>query len=133
MKYALLPLAAAATAIPRIELNLDGVSHLAEKLDQSIYRAHDLSTKQPDGTNVLSRQDWTERCPAGTATTTAQCPFPLPQVTPSTRNTRVVTCTALSWWSKALATGKGHCAVVVAVPAGQRSVQSWRESTLVPS
>merc|ERR1719409_2494234 len=63
---AFLPLAAAMQP-PRIELNLDGVEHLAQN----------LGTKQPDDTAVLSRQDWTERCPAGASTTTAQCPFPV--------------------------------------------------------
>jgi hypothetical protein len=71
---AFLPLVAA-VPVPRIELDLSGTH--GEKLDQSIYRAHDLGTAQPDGSKVLSRQDWTERCPAGAATTTTQCPFPI--------------------------------------------------------
>jgi hypothetical protein len=70
---ALLPVVAA--AVPRIELDLSGVQ--SQKLGTSIYRAHDLGRAQPDGTAVLSRQDWTEKCEAGTSTTTATCPFPV--------------------------------------------------------
>ena len=70
---ALLPVVAA--VVPRIELDLSGVQ--SQKLGTSIYRAHDLARAQPDGTAVLSRQDWTEKCEAGTSTTTATCPFPV--------------------------------------------------------
>merc|ERR1719428_2126684 len=36
----------------------------AYKLNNAIYREHDLGTTQPDGTKVTSRQDWTEKCAA---------------------------------------------------------------------
>ena len=67
-------MALAASAAPRIELDLAGVN---EKLATPIFRSHDLALSQPDGTAVVSRQDWSERCPAGKGTTLAQCPFPV--------------------------------------------------------
>jgi hypothetical protein len=54
---------AGAAAPPRIELNLEGMTS-AYKLNQAIYRSHDLTYSQPDGSAVTSRQDWTEKCAA---------------------------------------------------------------------
>jgi hypothetical protein len=49
----------------------------AYKLANPVIRAHDQGLTQPDGTKVVSRQDWTEKCPAGTQTSTKTCPFPV--------------------------------------------------------
>jgi hypothetical protein len=76
-----------ATAPPRIELDLQGATG-AFKLASSIYRAHDIAAyKQPDGSSVQSRQDWTEKCaanldcknsdPTGRKVCTDACPFPV--------------------------------------------------------
>jgi hypothetical protein len=67
--------AAAAVAPPRIELDLSAMTN-AYKLKRNIYRSHDLGYKQPTGRKVLSRQDWTEKCPAGRSTNHVNCPFP---------------------------------------------------------
>jgi hypothetical protein len=69
-------MALAASSAPRIELDLAGVETI-ERLSTPIFRSHDLAASQPDGTAVVSRQDWSERCPAGKGTTLAQCPFPV--------------------------------------------------------
>jgi hypothetical protein len=37
---------------------------------------HDLGYKQPDGSNVGSRMDWTQRCRAGAASSESTCPLP---------------------------------------------------------
>jgi len=67
---------ASAVAPPRIELDLSAMSN-AYKLASSIERSHDLSYTQADGTTaVMSRQDWTEKCPAGSSTDATTCPFP---------------------------------------------------------
>jgi hypothetical protein len=72
-----LALAAGASAIPRIELNLNAISEAQlHKLKTSVTGSHDLGYKQPNGEAVGSRQDWTERCPAGTTTTALNCPIP---------------------------------------------------------
>jgi len=88
----------AAVAPPRISLNLEGMTS-AYMLDKPIYRQHDLGLTNKvkhgqaslDQEPVLSRQDWTEKCPAkrhcpadqGTCETggwvttdAANCPFP---------------------------------------------------------
>jgi hypothetical protein len=65
--------AAVAVAPPRIELQLD--ESLSYKLKTPIVRPHDLKYKQPNGRKVLSRQDWTEKCPAGKSNSKT-CPFP---------------------------------------------------------
>jgi len=83
---------AAAMAPPRIELNLEGMTS-AYKLGNSITRSHDLNYVQNDASSVMSRQDWTEKCPAvghhgkdgaiphqGNTlikTTNLNCPFPV--------------------------------------------------------
>lgn len=82
---------AGAVAPPRISLNLEGMTS-AYELKNSIDRVHDLAYQNdnhhengneantnPSGTptNVNSRQDWTEKCPAGTATDEANCPHPV--------------------------------------------------------
>ena len=61
-----------AAAPPRIELDIAQ----AEKLAESIYRPHNDGLKQPNGDAVLSRQDYTERCSAGSSTFQT-CPFPV--------------------------------------------------------
>ena len=61
-----------AAAPPRIELDIAQ----AEKLAESIYRPHNDGLKQPNGDAVLSRQDYTERCAAGSSTFKT-CPFPV--------------------------------------------------------
>merc|ERR1719399_1940935 len=64
MKFAMIFLVAvAAVAPPRISLNLEGMTS-AYKLKDSIIRSHDLKYTQNDNTAVVSRQDWTEKCPA---------------------------------------------------------------------
>jgi hypothetical protein len=65
----------AAMAVPRIELDLSGIAE-AQKVS-TIHRSHDLGRVQPNGEAVVSRQDWTERCPAAASTTEANCPFPI--------------------------------------------------------
>jgi len=68
---------ASAMAAPRIELDLSMISQAQLiKLKTSISGAHNLGYKQPNGEAVGSRQDWTERCPAGTTTTAMNCPIP---------------------------------------------------------
>jgi hypothetical protein len=66
--------AVAAVAPPKISLDLAGVSN-SYKLTTSIVRPHDQGLTQPSGAAVMSRQDWTEKCPAG-ASTAQTCPFP---------------------------------------------------------
>jgi len=69
MKFALAVLGfAAATAPPKISLDLEGMG--AYKLKASVYRKHDIH-----GAAVKSRQDWSEKCPAGSSTAKT-CPFP---------------------------------------------------------
>jgi len=65
--------ASAAVAPPRISLDLAGNSY---KLKTSIVRPHDQGLKQPNGAAVRSRQDWTEKCPAGNSNG-KNCPFPV--------------------------------------------------------
>ena len=72
----LLSAMAASAAPPTISLNLEGMAG-AYKLAQPLYRPHDQALKQPDGAKVKSRQDWTEKCPAGATTSTKTCPFPV--------------------------------------------------------
>jgi len=71
---------ASAEAPPRISLDLEGMSE-AYKLSDSIVRNHDLGYKQGDGSDVRSRQDWTEKCPAHRYETREElmkkCPFPV--------------------------------------------------------
>jgi hypothetical protein len=67
---------AGVTAVPRIELDLSDLSKIS-KVAYPIMRPHDLALTQPNGDVVMSRQDWTERCEAGPATTLAKCPFPV--------------------------------------------------------
>jgi len=62
--------AAAAVAPPTIALDLAAL-HNAYKLEKPVYRKHDLHK------GVKSRQDWTEKCAAGSGTTTKTCPFPV--------------------------------------------------------
>jgi len=90
MKFAMIFLVAvAAVAPPRISLNLEGMTS-AYKLKDSIVRSHDLKYTQNDGSAVVSRQDWTEKCPAlrscpkgtcenggWTYTSKSNCPFPV--------------------------------------------------------
>jgi hypothetical protein len=76
--FALLLASAAAIAPPTIELDMSAMTS-AYKLKRSIYRAHDQGLTQPNGYKVHSRQDWTERCPAGKATNLKNCPFPSPK------------------------------------------------------
>jgi hypothetical protein len=68
----------AASMIPRIELNLGEFTHqhLITKLPTPITSSHDLGITQPTGEQVMSRQDWTERCPASVDTNVANCPTP---------------------------------------------------------
>jgi hypothetical protein len=74
MKFSLTFVAsAAAVAAPTISLDLD--ESLSYKLKTPIVRPHDLKLKQPNGRSVLSRQDWTEKCPAGKSNY-KNCPFP---------------------------------------------------------
>jgi hypothetical protein len=54
---------ASATAPPRIELNLEGMTS-AYELQDSIMRTHDLGYSNNNGAAVESRQDWTEKCAA---------------------------------------------------------------------
>jgi hypothetical protein len=58
-----------AVAPPKISLALEGMAGAA-KLATPIYREHDLYGKA-----VKSRQDWSEKCPAGSSTKDS-CPFP---------------------------------------------------------
>ena len=60
----------AAVAPPTISLDLSAAT-TAAKLSKPIYRTNDL---RPE---AKSRQDWTEKCPAGVSTSTATCPFPV--------------------------------------------------------
>jgi len=72
MKLSLcLAVAAAAVAPPKISVSLDG----AYKLAKPIVRQHDQKLTQPDGSKVMSRQDYTERCQAG-KDTSVTCPSP---------------------------------------------------------
>ena len=68
---------AAAVAPPRIELDLSAMNN-AYKLASSVVRSHDLGYQQTNGAAVMSRQDWTEKCPAATdgSTNPTTCPFP---------------------------------------------------------
>jgi hypothetical protein len=66
---------AAAVAPPRIELDLSAMSN-AYKLASSVVRSHDLGYQQTNGAAVMSRQDWSEKCPAGATTNPTNCPFP---------------------------------------------------------
>ena len=74
---AALPLAASAAtmAIPRIELNMAAMGARVEKHVVPIYHKHDLAAVQPDGNEVTSVQDWTERCPVQTSNA-QNCPQP---------------------------------------------------------
>jgi hypothetical protein len=54
---------AGAVAPPKISLSLEGMTS-AYKLKESIVREHDLDYRQNNGARVMSRQDWTEKCPA---------------------------------------------------------------------
>ena len=58
--------AAAATAPPRISLDLDAIT----KMGQASLTQHKDASKQPHS------QDFTERCPAGASTDNTNCPFP---------------------------------------------------------
>lgn len=95
MKFASMLSAAAfagAVAPPRISLDLVGTN--AYQLDSPTFREHDQGLTQNDGTKVMSRQDWTEKCSAkrycseaGTCASSdsanwvytgpANCPFPV--------------------------------------------------------
>jgi hypothetical protein len=66
--------ASAAVAPPRIELDLSAMSAMGAHTP--IVGVHDLGITQPDGTAVASRQDYSERCPAGGSTDHTNCPFP---------------------------------------------------------
>merc|ERR1719460_1561435 len=69
MKFAMIFLVAvAAVAPPKISLDLEGMA--AYKLAKSVYRKHDIH-----GDAVKSRQDWSEKCPAGSSNKKT-CPFP---------------------------------------------------------
>jgi len=88
MKFAMIFLVAvAAVAPPKISLNLEGMTG-AYKLKNSIVR--NTGAMQPNGDKVLSRQDWTEKCPAlrhcpqafcskndWVYTSRKNCPFPI--------------------------------------------------------
>jgi len=79
MKAVLFLCAAGALAVapPRIELNLPQTpSYSLQKLKLSKVGSHSLGYKQPNGASVGSRQDWTQRCPAGSMTTAVNCPVP---------------------------------------------------------
>jgi hypothetical protein len=65
---------AAAVAPPKISLTLDESASVT-KLAPGIVREHDQGLVNPNGKKVSSQQDWTQRCPAGSATK-ANCPFP---------------------------------------------------------
>lgn len=72
--FALLCVGAAAVAPPRIELDLPvlsaksaTLSSLTTPLVAPAYDHDNNAMQQPDGTGVMSRQDWTERCPADAA------------------------------------------------------------------
>merc|ERR1719181_997524 len=54
---------AGAVAPPRIELNLEGMAN-AYRLQDPIYRDHDMQYKSRAGQKIKSRQDWTEKCAA---------------------------------------------------------------------
>jgi hypothetical protein len=60
----------AAVAPPRISLDLSAMAS-AGKLEKPIYRSNDLRPSEK------SRQDWTEKCPAGVSTDMTTCPFPV--------------------------------------------------------
>ena len=70
--------AAAATAPPRIELNLNAIQasflekHSAVGGTGTWERFHTIA-----GTNARGVQDYTERCPAGTGTNKDNCPIPI--------------------------------------------------------
>jgi hypothetical protein len=70
-----------AVAPPKIELDLSDLNldnHPGgQLLSASLERPHDLGYTQPNGDQVMSRQDWSERCPAGTGTNPTNCPFPV--------------------------------------------------------
>jgi len=68
--------AATDTEPPVISLNFDAISDYKKimKLKNSVVRGHDLGYKN-NGVVVGSRQDWVERCPAGSSTKES-CPFP---------------------------------------------------------
>lgn len=71
---------ASAVAPPRIELNMaslkamHGVSTL-EKHATPLYYKHDKGYVQPNGAEVKSVRDWTERCPV-LESNAGNCPFP---------------------------------------------------------
>jgi hypothetical protein len=68
----------AAFSAPRIELDLASISRAQlRKIRMSAAGTHDLGYKQPNGEAVGSRQDWTERCPAGPETHAMNCPIPM--------------------------------------------------------
>jgi hypothetical protein len=67
---------AVAVQPPRIELNLEGLDDLITESEASTIGIVS-GVSQPDGTPVQSRQDWTERCPAGAETNEANCPRPV--------------------------------------------------------
>ena len=82
MKAVLFLCAAGALAVapPRIELNMaslkamHGVSTL-EKHATPLYYKHDKGYVQPNGAEVKSVRDWTERCPV-LESNAGNCPFP---------------------------------------------------------
>jgi hypothetical protein len=69
-KLLLLAVCASAVAPPKISLDLSAAT-TAGMLDKPIYRTDDL---RPE---AKSRQDWTEKCPAGESTDSSTCPFPV--------------------------------------------------------
>lgn len=67
---------ALAVVPPRIELDLTNNNGKWKQLDSEIFRPHNDGLRQPDGTLVKSRQDYSARCTARQSDITS-CPFPI--------------------------------------------------------
>jgi hypothetical protein len=76
---ALAPALAAAHSAPVISLDLSAMGEqvVLSQLPTSVYQASAAPYTDPSGKTVISRQDWTQRCPAGPNTNSDNCPEPI--------------------------------------------------------